>query len=124
MMIGIASLTVIVAIGDGIKIKVLSRIANMGFGPESFSVIAGAGKMFFSRSKNTTSMSLEDAEDLLRGLTELRLTLRSNSLSEVSDQELENGNLDLELMDSSLRMSVFAYIVTAEVQERLIDFIA
>ena len=66
----------------------------------------------------------EDAEDLLRGLTELRLTLRSNSLSEVSDQELENGNLDLELMDSSLRMSVFAYIVTAEVQERLIDFLA
>jgi putative ABC transport system permease protein len=65
VMIGIASLTVIVAIGDGIKIKVLSRIANMGFGPESFSVIAGAGRMFFSRSKNTTSMTLEDAEDLL-----------------------------------------------------------
>ena len=65
VMIGIASLTVIVAIGDGIKIKVLSRIANMGFGPESFSVIAGAGRMFFARSQNTTSMTLEDAEDLL-----------------------------------------------------------
>ena len=65
VMIGIASLTVIVAIGDGIKIKVLNRIANMGFGPESFSVIAGAGRMFFARSKNTTSMTLEDAEDLL-----------------------------------------------------------
>jgi len=65
VMIGIASLTVIVAIGDGIKYKVLNRIANLGFGPESFSVIAGGGKMFFSRSKNTTSMSLQDAEDLL-----------------------------------------------------------
>ena len=65
VMIGIASLTVIVAIGFGIKVKVLDRIANMGFGPESFSVMAGAGKMFFSRSKNTTSMSLQDAEDLL-----------------------------------------------------------
>ena len=65
VMIGIASLTVIVAIGFGIKVKVLNRIANMGFGPESFSVMAGAGKMFFSRSKNTTSMSLQDAEDLL-----------------------------------------------------------
>jgi len=65
VMIGIASLTVIVAIGFGIKVKVLDRIANLGFGPESFSVMAGAGKMFFSRSKNTTSMSLEDAEDLL-----------------------------------------------------------
>jgi putative ABC transport system permease protein len=65
VMIGIASLTVIVAIGFGIKVKVLDRIANLGFGPESFSVMAGAGKMFFSRSKNTTSMSLQDAEDLL-----------------------------------------------------------
>ena len=65
VMIGIASLTVIVAIGFGIKVKVLNRIANMGFGPESFSVMAGAGKMFFSRSKNTTTMSLQDAEDLL-----------------------------------------------------------
>ena len=65
VMVGIASLTVIVAIGDGIKIKVLNRIANMGFGPESFSVIAGAGRMFFTRSKNTVSMTLEDAEDLL-----------------------------------------------------------
>ena len=31
VMIGIASLTVIVAIGFGIKVKVLNRIANMGF---------------------------------------------------------------------------------------------
>ena len=74
VMIGIASLTVIVAIGFGIKIKVLNRIANMGFGPESFSVMAGAGKMFFSRSKNTTSMSLQDAEDLL-ALPKVRLVV-------------------------------------------------
>ena len=65
VMIGIASLTVIVAIGDGIKVKVLDRIANMGFGPESFSVVAVALRMFFARSKNTVSMTLEDAEDLL-----------------------------------------------------------
>ena len=65
VMVGITSLTVIVAIGDGIKVKVLDRIANIGFGPESFSVIAGAGRMFFTRSKNTISMTLEDTEDLL-----------------------------------------------------------
>mgnify|MGYP005637737571 CR=1 FL=1 len=41
IMIGIASLTVIVAIGEGTKSKVLNRIANMGFGPESFSVYSG-----------------------------------------------------------------------------------
>ena len=56
VMIGIASLTVIVAIGFGIKVKVLDRISNMGFGPESFSVMAGGGKMFFCRTKNTTNM--------------------------------------------------------------------
>ena len=64
VMIGIASLTVIVAIGFGIKVKVLNRIANMGFGPESLSVYAGGGRLFFSRSKNTC-MTLQDSEDLL-----------------------------------------------------------
>jgi len=64
VMIGIASLTVIVAIGEGTKSKVLNRIANMGFGPESFSVYSGAGRLFFGRSRNTTSMSLQDADDI------------------------------------------------------------
>jgi len=66
----------------------------------------------------------DDAEDLLRGLTELRLTLRSTSLSEVSDQVLESGGLDLEESESSLKMSFFAYLVIAEVQERLIEFLS
>ena len=47
IMIGIASLTVIVSIGEGTKSKVLNRITNMGFGPESFSVMSGAGRLFF-----------------------------------------------------------------------------
>jgi len=64
VMIGIASLTVIVAIGEGTKLKVLNRIANMGFGPESFSVYSGAGRLFFGRSRNTTSMTLQDADDI------------------------------------------------------------
>jgi hypothetical protein len=66
----------------------------------------------------------EDAEDLLRGLTELRLTLRSNSLSALSDHELETGDLALEEKDSSLRLGFFAYLVIAEVQERLIEFLS
>ena len=33
VMIGIASLTVIVAIGEGTKSTVLNRIANLGVGP-------------------------------------------------------------------------------------------
>lgn len=64
IVIGIASLTVIVAIGQGAKAKVLNRITSLGFGPESFSVYAGPGRLFFGRSGVTTSMTLEDAEDI------------------------------------------------------------
>jgi len=64
VMIGITSLTVIVAIGEGVKSKVLNRIANMGFGPESFSVYSGAGKLFFGRGQETTSMTLQDVDDI------------------------------------------------------------
>ena len=63
VIVGIGSLTVIVAIGEGTKAKVLDRIANLGFGPDSFSVIAGSGQLFFSRSK-TTSLTLQDADDI------------------------------------------------------------
>jgi putative ABC transport system permease protein len=65
VVIGIASMTVIVSIGEGAKAKVLTRIANMGFGPESFSVVAGGGRLFFSRSKNIVSLSFQDADDIL-----------------------------------------------------------
>jgi len=74
IMIGIASLTVIVAIGEGAKSKVLNRIANMGFGPESFSVYSGAGRLFFGRSRNTTSMTLQDADDI-RAMPEVAIVV-------------------------------------------------
>ncbi len=64
IVVGISSLTVIVAIGEGIKGTVLDRITSLGFGPESFSVYAGAGRLFFGRSQNTTSLTLEDADDI------------------------------------------------------------
>jgi putative ABC transport system permease protein len=64
IVVGIASLTVIVAVGEGVKNKVLKRIANLGFGPESFSVISGAGRLFFKKAENPESMTLQDAEDI------------------------------------------------------------
>jgi ABC-type antimicrobial peptide transport system permease subunit len=73
IIVGIGSLTVIVAIGEGTKAKVLDRIANLGFGPDSFSVIAGSGQLFFSRSK-TTSLTLQDADDI-RALPTVRLVI-------------------------------------------------
>ncbi len=74
VVIGIASLTVIVAIGEGTKAKVLERITNLGFGPDSFSVYAGAGRLFFRRSKTPTSMTLEDADDI-RAMPGVRLVV-------------------------------------------------
>jgi putative ABC transport system permease protein len=74
VVIGIASLTVIVAIGEGTKAKVLSRIASLGFGPDSFSVYAGAGRLFFGRSKNPTNMTLDDADDI-RALPAVHLVI-------------------------------------------------
>jgi ABC-type antimicrobial peptide transport system permease subunit len=73
VIVGIGSLTVIVAIGEGTKAKVLDRIANLGFGPDSFSVYAGAGRLFFGRSK-ITSLTLQDADDI-RALPTVRLVI-------------------------------------------------
>ncbi|MBI5427457.1 MAG: ABC transporter permease [Nitrospinae bacterium] len=64
VVIGIASLTVIVAIGEGAKAKVLARISDMGFGPEAFSVAAGAGRLFFARTKTPTTLTLADVDDI------------------------------------------------------------
>ena len=74
IMIGIASLTVIVAIGEGTKSKVLNRIASLGFGPESFSVYSGAGRLFFGRNRNVTSMTLQDADDI-RAMPEVAMVV-------------------------------------------------
>ena len=62
----------------------------------------------------------DEAEDLLRGLTELRLSIRLSSLAEVPDEVLESGGLVLEERNSSERIGYFAYLILAEVQENLI----
>lgn len=91
IVVGISSLTVIVAIGEGTKATVLDRINSLGFGPDSFSVHAGAGRLFFARGQNTTTLSLEDANDISalptvrlvvpRQRESLRLIYKSNSTS-------------------------------------------
>ena len=64
IVIGIASLTVIVAIGEGAKKQVLAQIADMGFGPDSFSVRTGSGKLFFNRGPEPNNLTLSDADDI------------------------------------------------------------
>jgi len=63
----------------------------------------------------------EQVDELLRSLTELRLTLRENSLGEISDDQLENGEVNLGAKKSSVRIGYFAYLIMAEIQERLIS---
>ena len=63
----------------------------------------------------------EEVDEILRSITELRLTLREYSLEEISDEELENGEVDIESKKSSVRIGYFAYLVMAEIQERIIS---
>lgn len=64
IVIGIASLTVIVAIGEGAKTKVLERISQFGFGSDAIYIGAGAGKVFSHRRKRANTLTMEDAEIL------------------------------------------------------------
>tara|TARA_B100000282_G_scaffold266549_1_gene218328 strand:- start:35 stop:484 length:450 start_codon:yes stop_codon:yes gene_type:complete len=63
----------------------------------------------------------EEVDEILRSITELRLTLREYSLEEISDEQLENGEVDVDSKKSSVRIGYFAYLVMAEIQERIIS---
>tara|TARA_B100000315_G_scaffold23860_2_gene20638 strand:+ start:3542 stop:4750 length:1209 start_codon:yes stop_codon:yes gene_type:complete len=64
IIIGIASLTVIVSIGEGAKTQILSRISQFGFGSEAVYIGSGAGKVFSHRRKRAHTLTLQDAEIL------------------------------------------------------------
>ena len=63
----------------------------------------------------------EDVDELLRGLTEIRFTIRQTSLKDISDSELENGVSDLSSSKPEVRIGYFGYLLTAEIQERIIQ---
>ena len=67
-------------------------------------------------------VSEEEAENVLRGLSELRLTIREKYLDTITDQELENGDLQLEKKNSKVKVGYFSYLVLAEIQEKLISY--
>ena len=66
----------------------------------------------------------DDIEDLLRGITEFRFTIRKTSLKAFDDSVLECGIDNLNLKDESVRIGYFGYLLLAEVQERIICEIA
>ena len=62
----------------------------------------------------------EDAEPLIRALTEQRLHLRGEWLSNLSDSSLEGGEIRLENLPADERIPYLAYILLAGLQEHLI----
>ena len=66
----------------------------------------------------------DEVEDLLRGLTEIRFTIRKTSLKKLSDEELETGLADIPTKNPQVQIGFFAYLLMAEVQERLIQEIS
>jgi putative ABC transport system permease protein len=81
IVIGIGSLTVIVAVGEGTKASVMARITDMGFGPDSFLVFAGAGRIFTAKAQMPTNMRWEDVEDI-RALPAVRLVVPQQTSSQ------------------------------------------
>ena len=63
----------------------------------------------------------EEVDEILRSITEIRLTLREYSLEEISDEQLENSEVDIESKKSSVRIGYFAYLVMAEIQDRIVS---
>ena len=63
----------------------------------------------------------DDIDDILRGLTEIRFTIRKTSLADVNDEELENGMPTFSSNNPKVQIGYFAYLLMAEVQERLIQ---
>jgi len=61
-----------------------------------------------------------EAEYILRAITEIRLHIREAKLQSLTDVELETGNFTLPKKSQSAQSHYLAYLVLAEVQEGLI----
>ncbi len=62
----------------------------------------------------------DEAEEALRGMTELRLFLRERGLKSVTDEDLENGRIEIPKLTPEARTAYLGYLLLAEMQERLI----
>lgn len=70
IIVGIATLTVVVSIGKGMQKKVMQSIRS--FGPNAVMVSAGGGKMFGPPEERVVSLTLEDAAALRDGVPGVR----------------------------------------------------
>ena len=82
----------------------------------AFSRLLGNPKL----ARGQVEIPVDDADDALRGMTELRIHLREHGLNSVTDEDLENGRIRIESLPQNVRIAYLGYILVAEMQERLI----
>ena len=66
-------------------------------------------------------MEENDAELVLRSITEIRMYVREENLGALTDVELETGDVSFSQKSSSIQPFYLIYLVLAEVQEGLIQ---
>ena len=66
-------------------------------------------------------MEENDAELVLRSITEIRMHVREQYLGALTDVELETGDVSFSQKSSSIQPFYLIYLVLAEVQEGLIQ---
>jgi putative ABC transport system permease protein len=67
LIIGIAAVTVIYEMGEGVRMRVQGLMENMGFGADAFYIRSGGGALGFRRGgSRKLSLTLDDAADLRR----------------------------------------------------------
>lgn len=82
----------------------------------AFSRLLGNPKL----AQGQVEIPVDDVDDALRGMTEVRIHLREHGLNSVSDEDLENGRIRIESLPQNVRIAYLGYILLAEMQERLI----
>ena len=65
-LVGVAALTVVMALGEGTERKIMKRVRN--FGPRAIMLIAGGGKDVPGPDLATTTLTLRDAEAVRRNI--------------------------------------------------------
>ena len=83
----------------------------------AFSRLLGNPKL----ARGQVEIPVDEVDDALRGMTELRIHLREHGLNSVSDEDLENGRIRIESLPQNVRIAYLGYILLAEMQERLIQ---
>ena len=62
----------------------------------------------------------EEAGEVLRSINDLRIFIREKNLKSVSDEDLENGVVEIPNLGPLEGTAYLGYLLLAEVQERLI----